>query len=53
MSYLYGFDVIKCLCDVMHTDCDVLHRVCLMLNIVDMYSQYSVCDVTGIGDKMS
>ena len=30
MSYLYGFDVIKCLCDVMHTDCDVLHRVCLM-----------------------
>ena len=30
MSYLYGCDVIKCSCGVMHTDCDAIHRVCVM-----------------------
>ena len=28
MSYLYGCDVIKCSCDVMHTERDVIHIVC-------------------------
>ena len=30
MSYLYGYEVIKCSCDVMHTVCDFTHRVCVM-----------------------
>ena len=24
MSHLYGCDVIKCSCDIMHTECDVI-----------------------------
>ena len=28
MSYLYGCDVIKCSCDVMHTEFFVIHIVC-------------------------
>ena len=28
MSYLYGCDVIKCSCEVRHTECDVIHIVC-------------------------
>ena len=27
MSYLYGYDVIKCSCDVMHTECDII-QIC-------------------------
>ena len=28
MPYEYGCDVIKCSCDVMHTERDVIHIVC-------------------------
>ena len=28
MSYLYGCDVMKCSCDVRHTERDVIHIVC-------------------------
>ena len=28
MSYLYGCDIIKCSCDVTHSEWDVIPRVC-------------------------
>ena len=28
MSYLYGYDVIKCSCDAIHTEYVVIHIVC-------------------------
>ena len=34
MSYLYGCDVIKCSCDVMHTESDVIYIVCNVIQRV-------------------
>ena len=34
MSYLYGCDVIKCSCYVMHTEYDVIHGVCNVIQRV-------------------
>ena len=34
MSYLYGSDVIKCSCDVVHTEYDVIHIICNVIQRV-------------------